>query len=277
MELPELFMAPDESLMRLIPPGRSVFGSSSDEIESAIHLDRDGELFSLEGESPQFVAFLPAYYIGVFAITNQQFVRFLSQTRPSSVVLNLWMPWRERIRSPEDDNAPYRVAAGFEKHPVANVSWSGAQAYSVWAGLRLPTEMEWEKAARGADGQIFPWGDLWSPEKLCWHGSHLPTEDTAPVDSFENGSSPYGIYQMVGNVEEWCGDWYQPHAYKSYAAGVLTPPTHGCERVVRGGNCQRRSRLEFRCAMRRGNKPSFTNIVLTGIRCACSAGSGALP
>ena len=117
MELPEFFMAPDESLMRLIPPGRSVFGSSSDEIESAIHLDRDGELFSLEGESPQFVAFLPPL-IGVFAITNQQFVRFLSQTRPSSVVLNLWMPWRERIWSPEDDNAPYRVAAGFEKHPV---------------------------------------------------------------------------------------------------------------------------------------------------------------
>jgi formylglycine-generating enzyme required for sulfatase activity len=88
MELPEFFVAPDQSLMRLVPAGSSVFGSSPDEIESAIHLDRDGELFSLENESPQFVAFLPAYYIGVFAITNQQFVGFLSQTRPSGAVLN---------------------------------------------------------------------------------------------------------------------------------------------------------------------------------------------
>jgi sulfatase modifying factor 1 len=81
---------------------------------------------------------------------------------------------------------------------------------------------------------------------------------------------------MAGNVEEWCADWYQPHAYAGYAKGVPAPPTHGSERVVRGGNCQRRNRLEFRCAMRRGNKPAFTNIVLTGIRCACNAGSGAL-
>jgi formylglycine-generating enzyme required for sulfatase activity len=182
----------------------------------------------------------------------------------------------ERIRPPDGENASYRVALGFQKHPVANVSWFGAQAYSVWAGLRLPTEMEWEKAARGADGQIFPWGNRWSPEKLRWHGSHLPTEDTAPVDSFENGSSPFGIFQMAGNVEEWCADWYQPHAYGGYAKGAPAPPTHGCERVVRGGNCQRRNRLEFRCAMRRGNKPAFTNIVLTGIRCACSAGSDAV-
>jgi hypothetical protein len=92
------------------------------------------------------------------------------------------------------ENASYRVALGFEKHPVANVSWFGAQAYSLWAGLRLPTEMQWEKAARGADGQIFPWGNRWSPEKLRWHGGHLPTEDTAPVESFENGCSPYGIF-----------------------------------------------------------------------------------
>jgi formylglycine-generating enzyme required for sulfatase activity len=271
MESSEYFIARDESVMRLIPPGKSIFGPSSDEIRSAILLDKDGELFSLENEGPQFGAFLPAYYFGVYAVTNRQFARFLSSTRPSIAVLNLWMPWRERIRSSAGNNTAYGVAAGFEKHPVANVSWFGAEAYCLWAGLRLPTEIEWEKAARGAAGQIFPWGDRWSPERLCWYGSHLPTEDTAPVDRFENGCSPYGIYQMAGNVEEWCADWYQPHIYKRYAEGVLTPPSHGCERVVRGGNCQRRNRLEFRCAMRRGNKPAFANILLTGIRCACDA------
>ncbi len=269
--MPELFIARDESVMRLIPSGQSIFGSTSDEIQRAMFLDRDGELFSLENEGPQFRAFIPAYYVGVYAVTNQQFARILSSTRPSIAVLNLWIPWRERICGPGDEKGVYRVNRGFEGHPVANVSWFGAEAYCLWAGLRMPTEIEWEKAARGADGRIFPWGDRWSPESLRWHGTHLPTEDTAPVDWFESGSSPYGIYQMAGNVEEWCADWYQPHIYERYAAGVLTPPSHGRERVIRGGNCHRRNRLEFRCAMRRGNKPAFTNILLTGIRCASDA------
>ena len=257
--------------MRLIPSGESIFGSTLREIESAVLLDRDGELFSLENERPRFSAVVPAYYFAVYAVTNQQFARFLSSTRPSSALLNLWMPWREKISAPEGDKTTYGVAPGFEKHPAANVSWFGAQAYCHWAGLRLPTEIEWEKAARGADGRVFPWGDQWSPERLSWHGSHLETEETVPVDSFEGGSSPYGIYQMAGNVEEWCADWYQPHIYQRYGTGILDPPSHGCERVIRGGNCQRRNRLEFRCAMRRGNRPAFTNILLTGIRCASTA------
>jgi formylglycine-generating enzyme len=268
MELREYIIARDESLMRLIPPGQAIFGSTPDEIKRAILLDKEGELFSLENECPQFCAFIPAYYFGVYAITNQQFARFLSSTRPSTAVLNVWNPWRERIRLPLRQSDDYVVTSGFERHPVTHVSWLGAQAYCLWAGLRLPTEIEWEKAARGTDGRIFPWGDQWASENLCWYGSHPETEDTVPADSFENGRSPYGIYQMAGNVEEWCADWYHPHIYEQYASNVLTPPSHGRERVVRGGNCFRRNKLEFRCAMRRGNKPAFANILLTGIRCA---------
>jgi formylglycine-generating enzyme len=273
MALPEYFLARDESLMCLIPPGEAIFGSTRDEIKRAILLDKEGELFSLDNEMPQFRAFVPAYYFGLYAITNQQFARFLSNTRPSIAILDSWIPWRERVRAPGIQSADYVVTAGFERHPVTHVSWLGAQAYCLWAGLRLPTEIEWEKAARGVDGRIFPWGNQWSPERLCWYGSHPATEDTAPVDWFENGRSPYGIYQMAGNVEEWCADWYQPHVYEGYSSGILIPPSHGLERVVRGGNCFRRNRLEFRCAMRRGNKPAFANILLTGIRCACDAPS----
>jgi formylglycine-generating enzyme required for sulfatase activity len=268
---PEEFMARDGSPMRLIPESEAIFGSSQEEIIWAGRLDRDGALFSLEKEKPRFRAFIAPYYIGVYAVTNQQFARFLFESRLPEPRLNILFPWRERILLPLDETSPYTVAPGFEDHPVANVSWFGAEAYCRWAGLRLPTELEWEKAARGTDGRIFPWGNEWSPEKLCWHGSHPGDVDTAPVDAFGKGCSPYGLYQMAGNVEEWCADWYAPHAYRAYAEGDLRPPRHGFERVLRGGNCRRRNKLEFRCAMRRGNRPAFVNTVLTGIRCARDA------
>jgi formylglycine-generating enzyme required for sulfatase activity len=158
MGLPELFTARDGSVMRLIACGEAMFGSTSGEIESAVRLDRDGALFSLENETPRFSAVVPAYYFAVYAVTNQQFANFLSSTFPSIALLNLWMPWREKISGPESDKTTYRVVRGFEKHPVANVSWFGAEAYCLWAGLRLPTEIEWKKAARGVDGRVFPWG-----------------------------------------------------------------------------------------------------------------------
>jgi formylglycine-generating enzyme required for sulfatase activity len=264
----EFVNASDGSLLRLIPEGNAVLGSHPEQIAYAIRLDKDGNLFSLTDETPQFEAFIRSFYIGVFAVTNRQFARFLTATRPPLGVLNLLLPWRERIHSPDDETAPYDVVRGFENHPVTNVSWFGAQAYCAHVGLRLPKELEWEKAARGTDGRIFPWGNRWEPNRLCWHGSHLESVDTVPVDCFENGCSPYGIFQLAGNVEEWCADWYQARIYDSYAAGQLLPPRHGLGRVIRGGNCRRRNKLEFRCAMRRGNRPAYVNTVLTGIRCA---------
>jgi formylglycine-generating enzyme required for sulfatase activity len=87
-------------VLRLIPAGHSIFGSSLEEIEYAIQLDKERELFSLDNERPQFEAFLAAYYIGVYTVTNEQFARFLSETRPSAADLCFWIPWRDRIRSP---------------------------------------------------------------------------------------------------------------------------------------------------------------------------------
>jgi formylglycine-generating enzyme len=261
----------DGSLMRLIAGGNFTMGSTPADVDAAVNMDHDGPLFSLLNETSRFIAFVPDFYLSTHAITNRQFARFLSETQPRAEKFGLWVSWLERIAVPASAGEPYRATDGFENHPAINVSWFGAEAYCRWAGLRLPTEIEWEKAARGVDARTFPWGVEWNPERLCWWGSHDETKTTVPVDDFPEGRSPYGIFQMAGNVEEWCVDWYQRDVYRGYAMGDLRMPRGGLGHVVRGGNCLRRNKLEFRCARRRGNTSAFANIILTGIRCACDA------
>jgi formylglycine-generating enzyme required for sulfatase activity len=89
------------------------------------------------------------------------------------------------------------------------------------------------------------------------------------VNAFFEGRSPYGIFQMAGNVEEWCVDAYQPNIYRQYSTGDLRSPRTGSNRVLRGGNWLGQSRISFRCAMRRANEPAFVRMLYTGIRCAC--------
>lgn len=260
----------DGSLMRLIPAGEFLMGSTREQIEAAMAMDKAGPEFPLLHETPQFRVKLDNFYLSVFAVTNEQFAQFLSEAKPAPAQLQQWVSWLDRIVSSRDESNRFRALPEFKMYPVINVTWFGAEAYCHWAGLRLPTEIEWEKAARGNDGRIFPWGNEWDPKRLCWWGSHDEKETTVPVDVFLGGCSPYGIFQMAGNVEEWCADWYQRDVYARYAAGNLAIPRAGMGRVIRGGNCLRKNKLEFRCAMRRANTPSFTNILLTGIRCACS-------
>jgi len=191
--------------MRLILAGEFTMGSTLEQVEAAVAMDKDGPQFALRHETPQGRLFAPDFYLGVYAVTNEQFARFLSETQPSTAQLELWISWLVRISPPGAPNEMFAVTPGYERHPVINVSWFGADAYCRWAGLRLPTEIEWEKAARGTDGRIFPWGDEWQGDKLCWWGSHDEHHDTVSVEAFENGSSPSGIFQMAGNVEDDSG------------------------------------------------------------------------
>jgi formylglycine-generating enzyme required for sulfatase activity len=262
----------DGTLLRLVPAGTFLMGSTSEEVELAKAMDRDGQLFALNDEKPQFCPFVSAFYLGVYAVTNEQFAQFLTSTRPALDRFRLWLPASEHIRSPADRNSRYEVDSGYEKHPAIHLSWLGAEAYCNWAGLRLPSELEWEKAARGTDGRIFPWGNDWDEKRLRWHGgTRGENETTAPVYEYQSGCSPYGFYQMAGNVEEWCSDRYRFGAYRRYAEGNLASPPTGFGRVVRGGTCQRRNKLEFRCARRRTNPMAFVNIINIGLRCAYDA------
>ena len=257
--------------MRLIPAGEFSMGSTIEQTEAAKRMDKAGQQFPLSHETPQFAATIGNFYLSVFAVTNEQFARFLLETKPSPEQLQQWVSWLDRITI-----GPNRLiscaSTGFQESSERSTSPGLARkliAAGPGCGCRL--KLNGRRLRAGTMAAFFPWGNEWDPDRLCWWGSHDEKEIDRAGGRVSKGCSPYGIFQMAGNVEEWCADWYQPDVYKRYATGNLAPPRAGMGRVIRGGNCLRKNKLEFRCAMRRANTPSFTNILLTGIRCAADA------
>ena len=195
----------------------------------------------------KFAVELPAYYMGMHAVTNRQYGVFVQATKHR-----------------EPDNKIWREA-GKAEHPVVCVSWEDAAAYCVWAGLHLPTELQWEKAARGGGGRKYPWGAKWD-EKKCRNSKNKGSETTAGVWSYAEGVSRYGAYQMIGNVWEWCGDWYDVAAYERYKQGDLEPSARGSYRVVRGGSWGGDDPGNFAASIRNGSAPRGRS-VSGGFRC----------
>ncbi|MDH4083408.1 MAG: formylglycine-generating enzyme family protein [Nitrospira sp.] len=231
--------------MVLIPPGEFTMGTPE---------GSDG----FPDEHPERHVYLSGFLMDRFEVTNQAYATFVQATGH---------------RAPENSNQAATLWAnnqplpGIERHPVVNVSWDDAAAYCRWVGKRLPTEAEWEKAARGTDGRRYPWGNEWdftmANSASYWaqrtieftsgadwdafwvkgDGARLAKEKgiqgevlTMPMDSFPQSVSPYGLFDMAGNVAEWVQDWYDPNYYRQALLSDPPGPSRGAIKAMRGGS-----------------------------------------
>ncbi len=227
-------------------------------------------------ERPVHMMYLDAYWMYETEVTNTQFAHFVAATGHrtdaeqvgSSDVFsgNQWNivtgAYWERPAGPSS------TLNGLEDHPVIHVSWNDAVAYCVWAGVRLPTEAEWEKAARGTDGRTYPWGNTWNSRNANSGEAGDGYEQTAPVGSFPGGASPYGLQDMAGNVWEWVSDWYSSGYNSNSPASNPQGPNNGEYRVLRGGSWLDIEDL-LRSAYRYSYSPAFS-FNYFGFRCASS-------
>ena len=193
-------------------------------------------------EEPQRSVTLDAYAIGKYHVTNSQYALFLKQTDYRFPLF-----WNDERFNGQDA-------------PVVGVSWHDTQNFFVWlnnltgADFRLPTEAEWEKAARGTDGREYPWGNQWEANKANTAESQL--KRLTPVGSYPDGISPFGCYDMAGNAYDWCSDWFHIDTYKYSDPDNPMGAAEGRRKVIRGGSWLPRGEFAARCANRASYEPT---------------------
>lgn len=237
-----------------VPAGEFIMGAA----------DTDAQ--ATPDEKPQHKVTLDAFLIGKYEVTNAQYHAFVKATGhrlPENCCDPKYHLWQGNV-----------MIAGVEDLPAINVSWDDAVAFCKWSGGRLPTEAEWEKAARGTDGRLYPWGNeppsgnranySFDPVSM-WDGP----ASLAKKDQYEFGRSSYGVYEMSGNVWEWVQDWYDADYYKTSPASNPKGPEKGEARIIRGASWRNTADM-IRSSNR--NKHTLTERrVYIGIRCAKDA------
>jgi serine/threonine-protein kinase len=231
-----------EHFMALVPAGEFTMGSASGQSD----------------EAPVHRVYVDAFYIDQFEVTNAQYKAFLGSTGAMAPTFSAM--WYGGDLTPEFSG---------DQHPVVSVTRAEAQAYCAWAGLRLPTEAEWEKAARGTNERVYPWGNEFGRLRANTGSDSGGDkgdgfEFTAPVGSFPEGVSPYGAYDMAGNAHEWVSD-----QYGTYPDGAVANPSgapSGIDGIARGGSWGS-SPFYVRTSVRLYMSPGHTNFTY-GFRCA---------
>ncbi len=285
----------DSSTGRLVDAGPFTMGSNKrDTIGKQQEYGLVKPLFL--DEHPEHQVDLPAYYIDTYEVTNAQYKQFVQVTgraEPFPWTQNGYNLLEARLKASDLESVRWIATEYFkldidtrqvsknhllkimqdaqvskDRLPVASVSWQDANAYCRWMGKRLPSEAEWEKAARGRDGREYPWGDDWDTGKANVGDDADWENGIAPVGSYRNNTSVYGVFDMAGNVWEWTDSWYQ-----AYAGGEYTSKDFGqTHRVIRGGGGgvgHYSLSFFFRSAMR-GNALPNSQSEDVGFRCAWS-------
>lgn len=226
----------DGMILRYVPAGEFAMGSDANSDEQPIHS-----------------VTLDAYWIDQTEVTNAMYIK--------CVKANECKPPRELSSNTREI---YFYNPGFGIYPVISVSWNDAVAYCSWIGRRLPTEAEWEKAARGTDGRIYPWGN----DKPSANFINMDNSDTTEVGSYPDGASFYGVLDMSGNVWEWVADWYDKAYYQTSPSSNPLGPESGELRVLRGGSWFNLDH-DVSSSQRYMNGPRF-NLSRIGFRCSQS-------
>lgn len=201
----------DGAKMVWVPAGTFRMGTSENEFASFNNADPYNTREMFETDMPQHNIYLDAYYMYQTEVTVAQYRKFCEMTGHEMPEAPDW-GWKDT-------------------HPIVNVTWEEAQAYAKWAGGALPTEAQWEKAARGGSRRLYPWGNGWNEAKCVNDGTA-----TKPVGSIPADTSPYGCRDMAGNVSEWCADWQSDDYYRHSSVRNPPGPGTGNMRIVRGGS-----------------------------------------
>lgn len=203
-------------------------------------------------EAPEHQAYLSTYYLDHYEVTQAEYERFVKMTKRGKPFVPVFDDDASKILKPD--------------YAAMGMSWFDAEAYCLWAGKRLPTEAEWEKAAKGEGTRTYPWGDAIGPASANLEGEEDGYKYLAPPGKFVAGRSPYGLYDMAGNVAEWVADSYDDKYYARTTYRDPKGPEDGQNKVIRGGSW-RESPTGARIAKRFQAKPWRTDATI-GFRCA---------